>query len=192
MRNKVKKTVDEIQALNTVTETAIKSHKCNDEEPSDVADALYKRRLETTEEELKEANVTSEDIQMLSQDLFAAGFASTMESMTWALTLMAKYPEVQEKMAAELKEQIQPGVHPTVNDSKSTPYTEATILEILRFVSLVPLNVPHATVGGGQFRGYNIPENAIVISNLWNIHRNPEVFPRPDEFDPSRFLSNFT
>ncbi len=36
--------------------------------------------------------------------------------------------------------------------------------------------------------GYTMPVGAQVGINILHLHRNPDVFPRPLDFDPDRFL----
>ena len=43
--------------------------------------------------------------------------------------------------------------------------------------------------------GYRIPKGTMVVPLQWAIHMNPKTFPKPEEYDPSRFLedgTNFT
>ena len=36
--------------------------------------------------------------------------------------------------------------------------------------------------------GYLIPKGAAIVGNHWSIHRDPQVFPEPDNFRPERWL----
>ena len=39
------------------------------------------------------------------------------------------------------------------------------------------------------FRGYNIPRNNCgVMANLYPVHYDPNTFPEPEKFRPSRFI----
>ena len=38
--------------------------------------------------------------------------------------------------------------------------------------------------------GYFIPKDTHVLSNLYAIHMDPNLWERPDQFDPTRFLRN--
>jgi len=40
---------------------------------------------------------------------------------------------------------------------------------------------------GMQNTGVRINPNANIFISVWNLHRNPRLWDRPDEFDPSRF-----
>jgi len=39
-----------------------------------------------------------------------------------------------------------------------------------------------------QRRGGNISEGALIIPNVWAMSQNPDKYPSPSSFDPSRFL----
>lgn len=37
-------------------------------------------------------------------------------------------------------------------------------------------------------QGYTIPKGSVIVPNLWSVHRDPNIWEKPDEFQPSRFL----
>jgi len=37
--------------------------------------------------------------------------------------------------------------------------------------------------------GYNVPKGTRLLINLWNLQRDPQVWPNPNEFQPERFLT---
>ncbi len=156
----------------------------------DVADALLKTAQKITDEELKNLQLTRDHIRFISQDLFGAGFATTMETFRWALNLLAAFPDKQNTMQTELDKVLQ-GRSPGLRDRDQLPYCEAVLLEVLRISSLVPLSLPHSIVQDTVFRGYFIPKGALVLTNLYGHHRNPEIFPDPFRFHPERFLDNY-
>ncbi len=55
---------------------------------------------------------------------------------------------------------------------------------------LVPVTIGHPPLNDTTFRGYNIPKTAEVHANLYGIHMNPDTFPEPTKFKPSRFLDD--
>ncbi|KAK2169207.1 hypothetical protein LSH36_12g36072 [Paralvinella palmiformis] len=75
-----------------------------------------------------------------------------------------------------------------MDDRKKLPFTEASILEIQRLADIVPLGIPHAVTEDVQFRGYFIPKDTLVLSNMYSVHMNPELWPEPEKFKPERFL----
>lgn len=51
---------------------------------------------------------------------------------------------------------------PTLKDRTQLDYIEASILEILRYTSILPLNVPHLTTVDTTVGGYEIPKGTKV------------------------------
>jgi len=75
-----------------------------------------------------------------------------------------------------------------LDDEKNLPYTQATILELMRCRTIACLALPHYTLKDTTVGGYYIPANTTVIVNLYGAHMDPEVFPEPEVFRPERFL----
>ncbi|OWM82914.1 hypothetical protein CDL15_Pgr005314 [Punica granatum] len=36
--------------------------------------------------------------------------------------------------------------------------------------------------------GYSVPRDALLLVNIWKLHRDPTMWSNPDEFCPERFL----
>ena len=78
---------------------------------------------------------------------------------------------------------------PHYDDRTRMPYTEATIAELLRIRPIAPLGIPHINTESIVFRGYLLPERSIIMMNMVGMHLDPELWPDPETFDPTRFLS---
>ncbi len=74
------------------------------------------------------------------------------------------HPHVQENIYHEIDAKIG-SRDPVLEDRTSLPYTEATILELLRFISHAVLGVPHMCREDITVRGYFIPKNSMVCLN---------------------------
>ncbi|KAH8651142.1 putative cytochrome P450 [Xylariales sp. PMI_506] len=78
---------------------------------------------------------------------------------------------------------------PDMSDRLSLPYIDAVLMELLRWRPVAASGVPHRADKADEYRGFRIPEGAIVISNIWAIGREEKVFgERVDEFIPERWL----
>ena len=77
---------------------------------------------------------------------------------------------------------------PTIADRCYLPYTEAVILETLRIVCLVPFALPHYAARSTELCGYQIPENTLVLVNLFSVCRDEKLWTNPQHFRPERFL----
>uniref|UniRef100_T1IK16 Cytochrome P450 n=1 Tax=Strigamia maritima TaxID=126957 RepID=T1IK16_STRMM len=122
-------------------------------------------------------------------ELILAGSDSASTTLQWALLYLIKYPEVQKKVQMEIDDVIGRDRYPSMSDQKLMPYTESTLLETTRIVTIAPLAAPHSVTEDTMINGYFIPKNSTVFPNLWGIHMDPEVFPEPEKFKPERFIT---
>lgn len=155
----------------------------------DLTDALLKTAFEESQNASKELpSLTEDNIMMTMQDMFNAGLETSSTIMRWVLILMLHYPGVQDKIHKELDEVIGSGRLPCLKDRENLPYLEAVILEALRFVTIVPLSLPHKATRDSSLGGYDIAKGTLLITNMWAIHHNPKDWDNPDQFMPERFL----
>jgi len=132
--------------------------------------------------------VPKERIWTVLHEMMAAGSETTATTMSWFFLLAGMYPEVQSKLHENILSTIGNNM-PSLSDRGSMPYVEATMLECLRFGSVVPLALPHTVHMDIRFRGYIIPNGATVLPNLASINMDPNRFKEPKVFKPERFLS---
>jgi len=122
-------------------------------------------------------------------DLFVAGAETTSTTLSWTFLLLALHPEIQEKLHEEIRRVVGMSRLPSLNDRPEMPYTEAVIMEVMRYSAMVPLAVQHRTVEDVHFHGFFIPKDTLIIPNLYCAMRDPKVWGDPDNFRPDRFLS---
>ncbi|XP_066276043.1 cytochrome P450 2J1-like [Branchiostoma lanceolatum] len=147
----------------------------------DIIDAFNKTKQENPGF-LSDATLLS-----LPSALFSAGTETTSNTLLWGLLYLMAYPDVQEKIQAELDEVVGRYRPPAFNDKTNMPYTSATIMEIMRIRHIGPI-LPHCTSDDTNLLGYDIPAGTTVFFNLWALHMDPARWPDPDKFDPTRFL----
>jgi len=121
--------------------------------------------------------------------VFQAGSETAVSSMSSLFLALTLYPEVQKRAQAELDSVISRDRLPTFEDKTRLPYIEAMCKELLRWQMVTPLGVPHASVEDDVYRGFFIPKGSLVISDVWAVLHNPELYPDPETFKPERYLN---
>jgi cytochrome P450 len=120
---------------------------------------------------------------------FPAGADTISLSLRYLMLLMVEHPQVQAKVHQELDGVCGRGQLPTLDQKNQLPYTQAVISEMHRWTSFVPLSVTRMAGGDVQVGGYCIPRGSVIVANLHAIHHDPQVWSKPHEFNPDRFLS---
>ncbi|KAF1514401.1 Cytochrome P450 4V2, partial [Eudyptula albosignata] len=116
------------------------------------------------------------------------GHDTTAAAMNWALYLLGHNPEAQKKVHRELDQVFGNTERPvTMDDLKKLRYLECVVKEALRLFPSVPL-FARALREDCCIRGYQVPKGTNVLVITYALHRDPEMFPDPEEFRPERFL----
>ncbi|XP_058089505.1 abscisic acid 8'-hydroxylase 4-like [Magnolia sinica] len=121
--------------------------------------------------------------------LFAAQ-DTTASVLTWILKYLHDNPKLLETIRAEqraIHESNEGGnIQLTWSQTRNMPITYRVIMESLRMASIISFTFREA-VADVEYKGYLIPKGWKVMPLFRNIHHNPEFFPDPQKFDPSRF-----
>ncbi|KAK3788774.1 hypothetical protein RRG08_029223 [Elysia crispata] len=149
----------------------------------DFVDLVLKMRNSPTGRHFNDLNMRRAIV-----DIFSAGSETTATTLQWLLYFMATNPAVQHRCQAEIDEILGDGRSVTHADKEKLRFTEATILETLRYRPVAPFGIPHGVDRSFELAGYTIPRDAVVFSNITAIHNDPNIFPNPEIFDPSRWL----
>ena len=135
----------------------------------------------------------SED-QLVDQMMtfLSAGHETTASSLIWATYFMAKYPEMQERLRAEIRENLpspDSDTPITSADIDNLPYLNAVCSEVLRVHSPVAQTVRvalHDTTVQGQF----IPKDTLLTLVPWATNTDPGHWGRDARlFKPERWMT---
>ncbi|KAM5440458.1 hypothetical protein McanMca71_003941 [Microsporum canis] len=133
---------------------------------------------------------TVEQLKDEAYIVVAAAADTTGNAMTVALYHTVSSPNIYATVTAELREAFpDPNGDIDFVTLEKLPYFTGIIKEALRLsfgvVGRLPRVVPEP---GAEFDGYEVPAGTIVGMSSWTMHRNQDIFPDPDKFDPSRWL----
>jgi cytochrome P450 len=118
--------------------------------------------------------------------LLLAGHDTTALALSWAWYLLARNPEAEAQLLAELDE-VLGSRPPTVADVPRLRYAEAVVSESMR------LYPPAWTMGRKALHdttvgGYPVRRGTTLLMSQWVIHRDPRFFDDPDRFQPERWV----
>ena len=99
---------------------------------------------------------------------FHSGVRTTSAMFYFTLNLLVNYPEVQRKLQIEVDSVIGRSRLPHLNDKDSMPYIQAVLLEAHRYLSLVPLSIPHVAICDTTIGPYDIPKGTTVIFAIYS------------------------
>ncbi|WP_282785882.1 cytochrome P450 [Nocardia sp. CC201C] len=152
--------------------------------PDDHGD-LLSALMTARDDEHDGGGMSDEEITDTIIAFFLAGTETTATTLAWALYLLARNPEVEHRLHAEVDAVLtERTAHYT--DLHRLPLTERVITEALRVYSPAWLSmrvVTDATTLGG----YTLPVGTTVAYSPYLIHHRADVFPQPEIFDPGRW-----
>ncbi|TFK27920.1 cytochrome P450 [Coprinopsis marcescibilis] len=136
---------------------------------------------------------------------YTSGTDTTYAALKTFLYAMAAYPSIQSRAQHEIDTHLRttpvstgpspnnnpdsaPGRLPAFTDKPHLPYLTATIKEVLRWISILPLAFPHVLSQNDEYEGYLIPKGTLVIPNSWAVQHNAQIYEDPFTFNPDRFL----
>ncbi|KAK7025826.1 OrdA protein [Favolaschia claudopus] len=152
--------------------------------PISFVSSLLKEEEKLSEEDLR-------DIKFTAASFYGGGADTSAAAMQAFFLAMVLAPEVQREAQTEIDSVVGTTRLPLFSDREQLPYVSAVVTELLRWHSVAPLGVPHAAMEDTVINGHFIPEGSVIIANLWNILNDPETYPKPDKFDPTRYLRPF-
>ena len=121
-------------------------------------------------------------------DLFNAGSETTSKSLLFAIALMMRHPEIQEKIHDDLDKIDSDCI--TMKDRSKIPYVEATLNEIWRFCNVAPLGAPREALKDVQLKSGTIAAGTLIFYNTYSLHMDREHWGDPEVFRPERFLDS--
>jgi cytochrome P450 len=117
--------------------------------------------------------------------IFLAGHETTANALAWTWYVLSKHPDVLRTLHAELGTVLS-GRVPTLHDLPQLRYTTMVINESLRLVPPA-WGIGRTALEDDEIDGYHIPAGTIVALSPYVTHRQPDLWPNPEGFDPERW-----
>jgi cytochrome P450 len=108
--------------------------------------------------------------------MIVAGHETTTGELAWAFQLLAHHPEVQERLIEE------------IDSGGSDEYLTATVHETLRHKPVFLFAIPRKVVEPVEIGGWSYRPPVHLAACTYLMHHNPELYPKPHEFRPERFI----
>ena len=136
------------------------------------------------------SRMTNRQVRDEVMTLFMAGHETTAVALSWTWYLLANHPEVDAKLAEELRVVVGDRT-PAVADVPHLPYTAMVINESMR------LYPPGYAVGrqaakATEVAGHPVAPGVIVILPTWVVHRDPRWWEEPEAFRPERWADDLS
>jgi cytochrome P450 len=120
--------------------------------------------------------------------VFLAGHETTALALTYAFYLLARNPEVDARLHAELS-RILGSERPSPEAVSRLPYTRMVSEEVLRLCPPVWI-YPRLAIEDDVIDGYDVPAGTFILICPYFAHRREAAWPDPERFDPERFAGS--
>ena len=107
-------------------------------------------------------NYDNEQLIYILRDLFFGATDTTAQTLLWTFVFLANNQCVQQRLQKNIDESVPRDRLPVFEDKSQLTYLDATILEVLRVRTLIPMAVPHRTLSDCELSGFFIPAGTIV------------------------------
>lgn len=178
--NSAKKNLDEL--MNEIIQTRRNALINNPEAQfDDLMQMLITTSDEQTGEQMDDQQLRDEIIT-----IFLAGHETTAMSMSWALYLLSQNPDSIEKIRTEIAN-ILGDQAITYENIRSLTYTMQVVQEVMRLYPPAWI-FSREMISDDSIDGYALPKGEQVIICTYTLHRDPQYWENPNDFNPDNFL----
>ena len=117
--------------------------------------------------------------------IFLAGHETTANALSWCWYLLAQHPEAEARLHDEL-DRVLGARMPKSADLAELKWTRMVIEEAMRLYPPVHTTARMAS-GEDRIGGVRVPPGATIAISPYVTHRNPNLWPEPERFNPERF-----
>lgn len=127
------------------------------------------------------------DVATNAANMLQAGFETVGVTLSHCLYCVAKFQAVQEKIRAETETVLAAHGEFTYEAISELQYTAQTIMETLRMYTPVIAFTTRLASSDYRYEGVLLKKGVSVMACSHQVHHDPNVWERPNQFDPDRF-----
>jgi cytochrome P450 len=116
------------------------------------------------------------DVRDNLMSMILAGHETTTGELAWAFQLLAHNPRVQDRLIEE------------IDNGTDEEYLTATVNETLRHKPVFLFAIPRKVIKPIEIGGWVYGPPAHLMACTYLMHHNPDLYPKPHEFRPERFI----
>jgi cytochrome P450 len=171
-----------MRALDGIVHELIESRQRGGEDlPQDLLTILLQARDPETGEGMSPRQVRDEVMTFL-----LAGHETTANALSWTFYLLARSPEQDRLLRAEIDE-VLGGRVPGLEDLPRLDRTRRVLQESMRLYPPAWL-MEREALEDDVVGGYRVPRGTLLMLCPYTMHRNASLWDEPERFDPDRFL----
>jgi cytochrome P450 family 135 len=140
-------------------------------EREDILSMLLEARRDSDGSPMSDREIRDELVTLL-----VAGHETTATGLSWAVERLTRHPDKLARLAAEVS-------------AGETEYLEAVVTETLRLRPVISI-VARYLREPVEIGGWRLPPGVRVAPSIYLVHRRPDIYPKPERFEPERFLEN--
>ena len=115
------------------------------------------------------------------------GTNTVSTTMDWFMLIMILQPDLQKKIQEQVDDVVCRDQLPSLKDASNMPLLEATVCEVLRYITVLPMTSRSATKNT-VLNGFTIKKDFPLLANFYQVHPNPKVWENSEKFRPERFI----
>ncbi|NP_694485.2 cholesterol side-chain cleavage enzyme, mitochondrial isoform X1 [Danio rerio] len=138
---------------------------------------------------LMQDKLSIEDIKASVTELMAGGVDSVTFTLLWTLYELARQPDLQDELRAEISAARIAFKGDMVQMVKMIPLLKAALKETLR-LHPVAMSLPRFITEDTVIQNYHIPAGTLVQLGVYAMGRDHQFFPKPEQYCPSRWISS--
>ncbi|KAL1841504.1 hypothetical protein VTJ49DRAFT_6995 [Mycothermus thermophilus] len=171
---------------------------------AECAGLIQEKKQKLAQKELDDVDILSvaltsggfSDSNLIDQlmTFLAAGHETTASALTWAVYLLAKHPEIQSRLRAEIRANLPPVGTPSDDSTVSSididrlAYLNAVCNEVLRYFPPAPLTLRRAACDT-TLLGHRVPKGTQIMLVPWAINKSVHMWGEDaHKFNPDRWM----